>query len=56
VLGGLQALGPIGILVGPMAVAFLQTLLNILHHELATMEPAAAGQEGRAATAAEGPS
>ncbi len=34
VLGGVQALGPIGILVGPMAVAFLQTLLNILHREL----------------------
>ena len=34
VLGGVNALGPIGILVGPMVVAFLQTLLNILHREL----------------------
>jgi len=34
VLGGVQLLGPIGILVGPMVVVFLQTLLNILHHEL----------------------
>lgn len=35
VLGGVQALGPIGILVGPMVVAFLQTLLNIVQSELA---------------------
>jgi predicted PurR-regulated permease PerM len=34
VLGGVNALGPVGILVGPMIVAFLQTLLNILHREL----------------------
>lgn len=34
VLGGAQALGPIGILVGPMVVAFLQTLLNMVHSEL----------------------
>jgi predicted PurR-regulated permease PerM len=38
VLGGIQALGPIGILVGPMVVAFLQTLLNMLHRELTTMD------------------
>jgi predicted PurR-regulated permease PerM len=43
VLGGVQALGPIGILVGPMVVAFLQTLLNILHRELSTMDAQAAG-------------
>ncbi len=35
VLGGVQALGPIGIFVGPMVVAFLQTLLNMFHSELA---------------------
>jgi predicted PurR-regulated permease PerM len=35
VLGGIQALGPIGILVGPMVVVLLQTLLGILRHELA---------------------
>ncbi len=37
VLGGIQALGPIGIFVGPMAVAFLQTLLNMVHTELDSM-------------------
>ncbi len=34
VIGGIQALGPIGILVGPMLVAFLQALLNMLNKEL----------------------
>jgi len=34
VLGGVQALGPIGIFVGPMVVVFLHTVLNILHSEL----------------------
>ncbi len=34
VIGGVQALGPIGILVGPMLVAFLQALMNMLNHEL----------------------
>jgi len=38
VLGGVQALGPIGILVGPMVVSFLQALLNILRGELEAME------------------
>ncbi len=40
VLGGVQALGPIGILVGPMVVAFLQSLLNIVHAELQNMTKA----------------
>jgi hypothetical protein len=35
VLGGIQTLGPVGILVGPMVVVLLQTLLGILRHELA---------------------
>ncbi|MGB7325505.1 MAG: AI-2E family transporter [Rubripirellula sp.] len=35
VLGGVTVFGPIGILVGPMVVVFLQTLLEILNHELA---------------------
>jgi predicted PurR-regulated permease PerM len=35
VLGGAKALGPIGILLGPMIVAFFQTLLVILRNELA---------------------
>ena len=38
VLGGVQALGPIGVLVGPMVVVFLQTLLNILQRELTSLE------------------
>ena len=38
VLGGVKALGPIGIVVGPMSVAFLQTLLNILHRELTQLD------------------
>ena len=37
-VGGVQALGPIGILTGPMVVVFLQTLLNILHRELSTID------------------
>jgi predicted PurR-regulated permease PerM len=47
VLGGVQALGPIGILVGPMVVVFLQTLLNIMHGELMTMEQQASNRRGR---------
>lgn len=46
VLGGVNALGPIGILVGPMTVAFLQTLLNILHRELTQFDR----ERGAAAT------
>ncbi|MEX0937989.1 MAG: AI-2E family transporter [Pirellulales bacterium] len=38
VLGGVQVLGPIGILVGPMAVAFLQAVLNMLRSELDTLD------------------
>lgn len=34
VLGGVALLGPIGILIGPMVVAFLQTLLKILQREM----------------------
>jgi predicted PurR-regulated permease PerM len=34
VLGGVKVFGPMGILVGPMVVVFLQTLLEILSHEL----------------------
>jgi hypothetical protein len=37
VLGGAAALGPIGILVGPMAVAFLQALLGMLRREIDEM-------------------
>jgi predicted PurR-regulated permease PerM len=46
VLGGVQALGPIGILVGPMVVVFLQTLLRILQRELKTIERQGAADTG----------
>jgi len=53
VIGGVQALGPIGIVVGPMVVAMLQTLLGILRRELTTME--STGElEGLAAATAGG--
>lgn len=38
VLGGVQTLGPVGIVVGPMVVALLQTLLSILQRELLHFE------------------
>ena len=38
VLGGVTALGPIGILVGPIAVAFLQAALAMLAVELDSLE------------------
>lgn len=50
VLGGVQALGPVGLIIGPMAVAFLQALLNILQKELQTMD-SAASTTGERATA-----
>jgi predicted PurR-regulated permease PerM len=34
IIGGIKAMGPIGIVVGPMAVVFLQTLLNMINTEL----------------------
>lgn len=33
VLGGIQTLGPTGVFVGPIVVAFLQTILTLLHRE-----------------------
>jgi predicted PurR-regulated permease PerM len=38
VLGGVQALGPIGIFVGPMAVVFLQAGLKMLNTEIGQFE------------------
>jgi predicted PurR-regulated permease PerM len=35
IIGGLTALGPVGILIGPMLVSFLQALLQMFHRELA---------------------
>jgi predicted PurR-regulated permease PerM len=50
VLGGVAALGPIGILVGPMVVVFLQTLLNIMQRELAVMDARALAPGGSPAS------
>jgi predicted PurR-regulated permease PerM len=38
VIGGVPVFGPIGILIGPMVVVFLQTLLEILNHEMAARD------------------
>jgi len=40
VLGGIQALGPIGVFVGPIVVAFLQIMLTLLHREFTEMDNA----------------
>jgi predicted PurR-regulated permease PerM len=50
IIGGVQALGPIGIVVGPMVVAMLQTSLGILRRELTQLETTAAA-EGAASEA-----
>jgi predicted PurR-regulated permease PerM len=48
VLGGVGALGPIGIFVGPIAVAFLQAALTMLQAELDSLsrQPVAGGNPG----------
>ncbi|MEO0531438.1 MAG: AI-2E family transporter, partial [Planctomycetota bacterium] len=51
VLGGLQLLGPVGILVGPMLVAFLQALLGMLRKELDGLQAASETTSEAAATA-----
>jgi predicted PurR-regulated permease PerM len=38
VLGGIQALGPIGVLVGPMVVVFLQVLLKLVQREMSSID------------------
>ncbi|MBX3415758.1 MAG: AI-2E family transporter [Pirellulales bacterium] len=48
VLGGVQALGPIGIFVGPMVVAFLQALLEMLRGELDSLENPSSNRSLRA--------
>ena len=47
VLGGVQALGPVGIIVGPLVVVFLQTLLKILQRELTSLDRQALWTQGR---------
>ena len=46
VLGGVQALGPIGIIVGPISVVLLQTLLSILQRELTHLDQPALAAAG----------
>ncbi len=54
VLGGVKVFGPIGILVGPMVVVFMQTLLEILNHELTGRDASSVNdQSSRAGTAAD---
>lgn len=55
VLGGVGALGPIGIFVGPIAVAFLQAALTMLQAELDTMAAGSAPTETGEKQAAEKP-
>jgi predicted PurR-regulated permease PerM len=50
ILGGVQTLGPIGILVGPMLVAFIQALLNMVNKELARMGDGAPTEKHGAGT------
>ena len=54
VIGGVQVLGPVGILVGPMLVAFFQALLDMLRKELDDMRqmPAARSDVDEAAASA----
>jgi predicted PurR-regulated permease PerM len=44
ILGGLQVLGPVGIIVGPMLVSFLQALLEMLRKELESFGGETAGE------------
>jgi predicted PurR-regulated permease PerM len=46
VLGGVKTLGPIGIFVGPMAVVFLQAVLQMLHHELNSLRQPSTTEAG----------
>jgi predicted PurR-regulated permease PerM len=55
VLGGVAALGPIGIFVGPIAVAFLQAALTMLQTELDTISAADRVAGATAAVPAEHP-
>lgn len=50
IIGGVQALGPIGIFVGPMVVSFLQAVLNMFHAELRAL-----GSEGSGGGSPENP-
>ncbi len=55
ILGGVQALGPIGIVVGPIVVTLLQTLLSILQRELSTIDQESIATEPTVSTPASEP-
>lgn len=44
ILGGVKAMGPVGILVGPLVVVYLSTMLRILQRELTSMDAANRGR------------
>ena len=46
IIGGVSALGPIGILIGPMIVVFLQTLLEIFQREIRSLDIFHQGESG----------
>ena len=50
ILGGVGALGPIGVFVGPIAVAFLQAALTMLQTELDTLSDRTPGEESSSLT------
>lgn len=53
ILGGVKVLGPIGILVGPMLVSFMQALLSIFQREMDTWESPPRRMRRRLSPAAE---
>jgi predicted PurR-regulated permease PerM len=53
ILGGVQVLGPIGILVGPMLVSFLQALLSIFQREVERWEHPTKRRQKKLSPAAE---
>ena len=44
ILGGVKALGPVGVLVGPLVVVYLSTMLRILQRELTSIDAANRGR------------
>jgi predicted PurR-regulated permease PerM len=55
VLGGVAALGPIGIFVGPIAVAFLQAALTMLAVEIDSLERSDRASQASAMKGGEAP-
>lgn len=53
ILGGVQVLGPVGILVGPMLVSFMQALLSIFQREVENWGQPGKSVQGKLSPAAE---